>query len=48
MVGAHGTLHLNADGSYTYTVNNGQSAVDALRTFSDTLTDTFSYTVKDA
>ncbi|MGX1415654.1 VCBS domain-containing protein [Bradyrhizobium elkanii] len=47
VVGAHGTLHLNADGSYTYTVNNGQGAVEALRTFSDTLTDTFSYTVKD-
>ncbi|MGY4406904.1 VCBS domain-containing protein [Bradyrhizobium sp. USDA 3315] len=47
VVGAHGTLHLNTDGSYTYTVNNGQGAVEALRTFSDTLTDTFSYTVKD-
>ncbi|MGF6313551.1 VCBS repeat-containing protein, partial [Bradyrhizobium sp. i1.8.4] len=47
VVGAHGTLHLSADGSYTYTVNNGQGAVEALRTFSDTLTDTFSYTVKD-
>ncbi|WFU36302.1 VCBS domain-containing protein [Bradyrhizobium brasilense] len=48
VVGAHGTLHLNTDGSYTYTVNNGQGAVEALRTFSDTLTDTFSYTVKDS
>ncbi|WP_456794092.1 VCBS domain-containing protein [Bradyrhizobium sp. USDA 4506] len=47
IVGLHGTLHLNTDGSYTYTVNNGDAAVNALPTYSDTLTDTFSYTVKD-
>ncbi|VIO74135.1 beta strand repeat-containing protein [Bradyrhizobium ivorense] len=47
IVGAHGTLHLNADGSYTYNVNNADTAVNALPTFNDTLTDTFSYTVKD-
>ncbi|MBR0875608.1 VCBS domain-containing protein, partial [Bradyrhizobium tropiciagri] len=47
IVGAHGTLHLNVDGSYTYNVNNADAAVNALPTFNDTLTDVFSYTVKD-
>jgi VCBS repeat-containing protein len=47
VVGAHGTLHLNTDGSYTYKVNNSDAAVEALSTFGDTLTDTLSYTVKD-
>jgi large repetitive protein len=46
--GAYGTLVLNASGTYTYTVNNGLAAVQALRTSTDTLTDTFSYTVRDA
>ncbi|TKB26271.1 tandem-95 repeat protein [Desulfopila sp. IMCC35006] len=46
--GAHGTLHLNGDGSYTYNVNNNDSAVQSLRTSGDTLTDTFNYTMKDA
>src|SRR4029077_16297685 len=44
--GAHGTLTLNANGSYTYVVNNSDAAVQALNT-GNTLTDTFTYTVKD-
>jgi VCBS repeat-containing protein len=48
LVGDHGTLTLNADGSYTYVVNNSDSAVQALASASDTLTDTFSYTVQDS
>src|SRR5207342_3644948 len=45
--GAHGTLTLNADGSYSYAVNNSDAAVEALRTAANTLTDTFSYTMRD-
>ncbi|MGE5524855.1 MAG: VCBS domain-containing protein [Rhodospirillaceae bacterium] len=43
--GLYGTMVLHSDGSYTYTVNNGNSSVQALRTSSDTLTDVFTYQV---
>jgi VCBS repeat-containing protein len=46
-VGTYGSLTLNADGTYTYTVNNSNAAVQALRTNADTLTDTFTYTMAD-
>ncbi|MBE7190454.1 Ig-like domain-containing protein, partial [Jatrophihabitans endophyticus] len=46
--GAYGTIHVNADGSATYTVDNSNASVQALRTPTQTLTDTFSYTVKDS
>lgn len=46
-VGTYGSLTLNADGTYTYTVNNSNAAVQALRTNADTLTDTFTYTLAD-
>ena len=46
--GNYGTLALQANGTYTYTVNNTLAAVQALRTATDTLTDTFTYTVRDA
>ena len=45
--GAYGWLTLNADGSYRYLVDNGMSAIEALRTAADTLTDSFTYTVSD-
>jgi len=45
--GAFGELTLNADGSYSYAVDNDNGAVQALRLFGDTLTDTFTYRVKD-
>jgi VCBS repeat-containing protein len=45
-VGTYGTLVLNADGSYTYTLNNDLPAVQGLGV-GQTLTDTFSYTVTD-
>ncbi|HVZ42274.1 MAG TPA: VCBS domain-containing protein [Ramlibacter sp.] len=48
LAGSHGTLTLNSDGSYTYVVNNADAAVDALHHSTDTLTDTFTYTVADA
>lgn len=47
LTGAHGTLTLNSDGTYTYAVNENDAAVQALRLNTDTITDTFTYTVKD-
>ncbi|HUG25131.1 beta strand repeat-containing protein, partial [Piscinibacter sp.] len=48
VAGSYGTLVLNGDGSYSYTVDNSLAAVQALRTAGDTLTDTFTYTMRDA
>ncbi|TAJ67800.1 VCBS domain-containing protein [Brevundimonas sp.] len=45
--GAYGTLLLNADGSYSYAVNETNAAVQALNT-GGVLTDTFTYTMRDA
>ena len=45
-VGQYGTLVLNANGSYTYTLNNANPAVNALNA-NQTLKDTFSYTIQD-
>ena len=44
---SYGTLTLNADGSYTYGVDNANATVQALRTASGTLTETFTYTMQD-
>ncbi|PJG51828.1 hypothetical protein CVM73_28790 [Bradyrhizobium forestalis] len=46
--GAHGSLVLNASGAFTYTVNETDSAVQALRLATNTLTDVFNYTMRDA
>ncbi|SFT90885.1 VCBS domain-containing protein [Pseudomonas marincola] len=46
-IGTFGTLRLNADGSYEYVVNNDNAQVQALRTTSNTLTDVFTYRVRD-
>ncbi|TPK76973.1 adhesin, partial [Mesorhizobium sp. B2-4-18] len=46
LVGAHGTLTLNSNGSYTYVVNENDATVQALNT-GGTTTDTFNYTVSD-
>ncbi|MDE2416865.1 MAG: retention module-containing protein [Burkholderiales bacterium] len=46
--GQYGTLVLNSSGGYTYTVDNTNATVQALRTSANTLTDTFTYTVSDA
>ena len=48
LTGSYGSLTLNADGSYTYVIDNDNAAVQALRTSSDTLTESFSYEVIDA
>ncbi|MBT0963986.1 beta strand repeat-containing protein, partial [Denitromonas iodatirespirans] len=46
--GSYGSLTLNADGTYSYTVDNANAAVQALRTGANTLSDTFTYTMRDA
>ncbi|WP_257187337.1 MULTISPECIES: DUF4082 domain-containing protein [unclassified Bradyrhizobium] len=48
LAGAHGTLLLTASGAFTYTVNENDQAVQALRQSTNTLTDVFSYTMRDA
>gem|GEM_PF-670163 len=46
LVGTYGTLRINADGSYTYSVDNTNPVVDGMDA-GDQLTDTFNYTVLD-
>ncbi|MCF8141206.1 MAG: VCBS domain-containing protein [Cyanobium usitatum Tobar12.5m-G36] len=46
LVGTYGTLRINANGSYTYTVDNGNPAVDGMDA-GDQFTETFNYTVLD-
>ena len=48
VVGTYGSVVINSDGSYTYTVDNDNTAVQALRISGQTLTETFTYTVRDA
>ena len=48
LAGSYGSLTLNANGTYSYAVNNANLAVNALRLSTDTLTDTFAYTMRDA
>ncbi|MGV0984163.1 MAG: Ig-like domain-containing protein [Limnohabitans sp.] len=47
IVGDYGTLVMGADGTYAYTVNQSNAAVQALNVGSTALNDTFTYTVKD-
>jgi VCBS repeat-containing protein len=43
---AYGWLTLNTDGSYSYTLDNNNAAVNALKT-GETLTETFTYEITD-
>ncbi|MDP3170410.1 MAG: VCBS domain-containing protein, partial [Polaromonas sp.] len=47
LVGTYGTLTLNANGTYTYVVDNANATVNALRTAAQTVTETFTYTMAD-
>ena len=47
IAGLYGTLTMGVDGTYTYVVNNNNTAVQALRGTTNTLTDTYTYTVSD-
>jgi len=44
--GEYGSFTLNADGTYSYTLDNGNAAVDTLNV-GDSLTETFTYTMTD-
>ncbi|MFA7383998.1 MAG: DUF5801 repeats-in-toxin domain-containing protein [Desulfurivibrionaceae bacterium] len=46
LTGSYGALTLNADGSYSYALNNSNAAVQALNN-GQTLNDAFTYTMKD-
>jgi VCBS repeat-containing protein len=46
VAGLYGSLTLNANGSYSYTVNDANATVNLLNT-GDTITDTFTYRVTD-
>ena len=45
--GTYGSLVLNASGAYSYTINENNAAVQALRQSTNTLSDAFSYTMRD-
>jgi len=45
--GKYGSLTIDTDGSYTYDIDNTLTAVQALRTTSNTLDDAFTYTIAD-
>ncbi|WP_160727809.1 beta strand repeat-containing protein [Qipengyuania vulgaris] len=46
LAGTYGAIVINANGTYTYTLDSDNAAVDALGD-GETLTDTFTYTVSD-
>nr|WP_281053097.1 DUF4082 domain-containing protein [Rhizobium leguminosarum] len=48
MNGAYGSLVLNASGVYSYAINETNAAVQALRQSTNTLSDVFSYTMRDS
>ncbi len=48
VIGQYGSIVVNADGSYTYTIDDSNTSVQALRTNAQTLDDIFTYTVTDA
>ncbi|MBD9449965.1 DUF4082 domain-containing protein, partial [Rhizobium sp. RHZ02] len=48
LAGAYGSLVLAASGAYTYTINEANSAVQALRLSTNTLSEIFNYTMRDA
>ncbi|NLS04837.1 DUF4082 domain-containing protein [Rhizobium sp. P32RR-XVIII] len=45
--GTYGSLVLNASGAYSYTINENNAAVQGLRQSTNTLSDAFSYTMRD-
>ncbi len=48
VTGAYGSINIAANGAYTYTVDNNNATVQALRTSGQTITDVFTYTMTDA
>ncbi|MDZ7889619.1 MAG: retention module-containing protein [Pseudomonas sp.] len=47
VTGTYGSVNINADGSYTYTLDNSKPEVQALA-FKQFVTDTFTYTITDS
>jgi VCBS repeat-containing protein len=47
LVGLYGQLTLNANGTYTYVIDNSNAQVQALRTAGNTLSETFTYRMAD-
>ena len=47
LAGTYGSVTLLANGSYTYVVDNNNATVQGLRSSADTLTDSFTYTLRD-
>ncbi|MFN9987366.1 MAG: VCBS domain-containing protein, partial [Pirellula sp.] len=47
VTGSYGSINIAANGAYTYTVDNSNAAVQALRTTANTLQDVFTYTMRD-
>ncbi|MGY0216141.1 VCBS domain-containing protein [Endozoicomonadaceae bacterium StTr2] len=47
IAGQYGALHINADGSYTYRIDEANQEVEALRSAGQQLTERFSYRVQD-
>jgi VCBS repeat-containing protein len=47
LTGRYGQMIINADGSYTYLIDNGNPLVQALRTAGETLSETFTYRMTD-
>ncbi len=47
VTGSFGSINIAADGSYTYTVDNNNATVQALRNSGQTINDVFTYTMRD-
>jgi VCBS repeat-containing protein len=47
VTGTYGSINIAANGAYTYTVDNSNVAVQALRTSGHTLSDVYTYTMRD-
>ncbi len=47
LAGAYGSLVLNTNGAFTFTVNDNNTTVQGLRQSTDTLADVFTYTMRD-
>ncbi|MBX3421912.1 MAG: DUF2341 domain-containing protein [Pirellulaceae bacterium] len=48
VVGTYGSIIIAANGNFTYTVDNNNSTVQALKSAAETLSDVFTYTMQDS
>ncbi len=47
VAGTYGSINIASNGAYTYTVDNNNAIIQALRTSGQTVTDVFTYTMRD-